>query len=162
MLFRSIRDTLGQDLFNKLFKFAFVRNPWDLQLSLYHFNIAHPEFAPRAPAASFEEHIMALEPAAHPVGQQRRFLIDADGKTLVDYVGRFETLSEDFAEICARIGLDAIKLAHVNRTDHPPWTKSYTRRMFDLVRTVHRPDIDAFGYADDPAAYGIEIGRAHV
>ena len=48
----EIRDTLGQDLFNKLFKFAFVRNPWDLQLSLYHFNIAHPEFAPRAPAAS--------------------------------------------------------------------------------------------------------------
>jgi len=151
----EIREALGSELFNKLFKFAFVRNPWDLQLSLYHFNVARPEFSPRKPAASFEEHIGTMEPIEHAIGQQRQFLIDGDGKMLVDYVGRFESITDDFAEICGRIGLDALTLEHVNRTDHPPWTKSYDRRMFEIVRTVHRPDIEAFGYADDPAAYGI-------
>src|SRR5438067_470101 len=27
--------------------------------------------------------------------------------------------------------------------------------LFAMVRTIHRPDIAAFGYADNPAAYGI-------
>jgi hypothetical protein len=151
----EVRDAIGGDLFGKLFRFAFVRNPWDLQLSLYHFNLAHPEFAPRKPAATFEEHIHGLDPTQHPIGQQRRFLIDGDGKMLVDYVGRFETLAEDFAEICGRLGLDKLTLEHVNRTAHKPWTESYSPRMFEIVRTIHRPDIEAFGYEGDPAAYGV-------
>jgi hypothetical protein len=151
----EIREALGVDVFNRLFKFAFVRNPWDLQLSLYHFNRAHPEFSPRKLAGNFEEHIATMDPVEHPAGQQLRFLTDGDGKMLVDYVGRFETLAEDFAEVCGRIGLDALTLERVNFTDHPPWTKSYDRRMFEIVRKVHRPDIAAFGYDDDPAAYGI-------
>ena len=61
----------------------------------------------------------------------------------------------DFAEICRRINVRDLGLEHINRTDHKPWQQSYTRRMFEVVRDIHAPDIAYFGYADDPAAYGI-------
>jgi hypothetical protein len=156
---RDVQKSVGADFFAKLFKFAFVRNPWDLQLSLFHFNLTHPEFpAHRKAVASgtFEKHILGMTREPHPVGQQRQFLVDADGNSLVDFVGRFETLATDFAHVCTRIGLSGVTLDHVNRTDHAPWTKSYTRPMFEIVRSIYRRDIEAFAYADDPAAYGVD------
>lgn len=155
----EIRDALGAELFGKLFKFAFVRNPWDLQLSLYHFNLKHPEFAGDGAALrakDFEAFILGLDKSKrHPLGQQKRFVVDRDGAPLMDFVGRFENLAADFAEVCARINARNVILEHVNRTEHKPWQQSYTRHMFDVVREVHAPDIAYFGYSDDPAAYGI-------
>lgn len=160
----EIRDALGGPLFGQLFKFAFVRNPWDLQLSLYHFALKHPEFAGNGDALrakDFEAFILGKENAErHPVGQQKRFIVDRDGAPLMDFVGRFETLAADFATVCARIGVRGLALDHVNRTEHKPWQQSYTRRMFEIVRRIHAPDIASFGYADDPAAYGITEARA--
>ncbi len=158
MLAPEIRDALGAPLFAKLFKFAFVRNPWDLQLSLYHFNLKHPEFAgdqATLTAGSFEAYIMAKAPERRPVGQQKRFVVDRDGAPLMDFVGRFENLEADFAQVCARLNVSGVTLGHVNRTDHKPWQQSYTRPMFDIVRAIHAPDIEYFGYADDAAAYGL-------
>ena len=154
----EIRDALGADMFAKLFKFAFVRNPWDLQLSLYHFNLKEPQFAgdqATLTAGSFETYIMSKTPERRPVGQQKRFVVDRDGTSLMDFVGRFETLEADFAQVCERLNIRGLTLDHVNRTDHKSWQESYTRRMFEIVRAIHAPDIEYFGYADDPAAYGL-------
>ena len=155
---RELRDTLGLEAFARLFKFAFVRNPWDLQLSLYHFNLAHPEFPAHARAAgagSFEAYIMGMAAKRHPVGQQRQFLVDGDGKPLVDFIGRFENLVSDFARVCDRLGLAHLSLDHINKSQHDPWPTRYSRAMFDRVREIHRPDIEYFGYADDAVAYGV-------
>ncbi len=155
----EIRDALGDELFGKLFKFAFVRNPWDLQLSLYHFNLKHPEFSGDGAALrakDFEDFILSRKKTdRHPLGQQKRFVVDRDGAPLMDFVGRFENLAADFAEICTRLNARNLALEHINRTEHKPWQQSYTRAMFDVVREVHAPDIEYFGYAADPAAYGI-------
>ena len=154
----EIRDALGSELFAGLFKFAFVRNPWDLQLSLYHFNLKHPEFAgdgAALKARDFEDFILSKDPKRRPDGQQRRFVVDRDGKSLMDFVGRFETLGADFAHVCERLNIEGLPLDHVNRTDHKPWQESYTRAMFEIVREIQAVDIATFGYADDPAVYGI-------
>ncbi len=154
----EIRDALGNELFGKLFKFAFVRNPWDLQLSLYHFALKHPEFSGDGAALrakDFEDFILNRKTTRHPLGQQKRFVLDRDGAPLMDFVGRFETLAADFGQICARINARGLTLEHINRTEHKPWQQSYTLRMFDAVRETHAPDIEYFGYSEDPAAYGI-------
>lgn len=154
----ELREKMRRDTYNKLFKFAFVRNPWDLQLSLYHFNVAFPEhlsIKSRRDFSSFESYIMSLDETPHPTGQQLRFLADESGNLIVDYVGRFETLAKDFSIITKRIGMPLPPLQKVNATIHDPWPTYYNLEMFERVRTRCAIDIQAFGYDEDPMAYGI-------
>jgi hypothetical protein len=155
---KDVRAVIGPEVFQRLFKFAFVRNPWDFELSLYHFNLTHPEFPAHAVTVkfkNFEEYILSKKREPLPRGMQLRFIADDDNKVIVDFVGRFETLARDFAAVCAKIGVDGPALGHVNSTEHRPWQECYTPAMFDLVRDISRVDIEAFGYASDRAAYGL-------
>ncbi|NNK33015.1 MAG: hypothetical protein HKP02_07815 [Xanthomonadales bacterium] len=48
---------------------------------------------------------------------QYDMLHDADGRLLVDFVGRFESLQEDFRRVCAKLGIESAELPHRNRSD---------------------------------------------
>jgi hypothetical protein len=155
---KDVRDVVGQPFFDKLFKFAFVRNPWDLQLSLYHFNLTHPEFPAHAKAIqfrNFEDFILSQRGQVNDIGQQRCFVVDDDGRQIVDFIGHFETLDADFKTVGQHIRLAALALDHVNSTRHKRWQDSYTPAMFEIVRDKYRRDIEAFGYSSDPADYGL-------
>ncbi len=154
----ELRDIIGPETFGRLFKFAFVRNPWDFELSLYEFNRTHPEFPAHQNVikfANFEDYMMARKRDTKPQGAQLRYIADADNKVIVDYVGRFETLARDFADVCAKIGVQANALEKINATAHKPWQAYYTPAMFDLVREMDAADIAAFGYSPNPADYGL-------
>jgi hypothetical protein len=154
----ELRDIVGTDAFAKLFKFAFVRNPWDFELSLYEFNRTHPEFPAYQNVikfANFEDYMMARKRETKATGIQLRYVADADNKVIVDFVGRFETLARDFAEVCAKIGVQDNPLEKINATAHKPWQTYYTPAMFDLVREMAAVDIEAFGYSPNPADYGM-------
>lgn len=154
----DLKRALTPDLYNCLFKFAFVRNPWDLQLSLYHFNLAHPEFIKpesKHDFSSFENYIMTQPEAGNPRGQQLQFITDESGHQIIDFIGRFETLENDFKTVCAKIGLNKLKLEKRNATKHEPWPLCYSRDMFERVKKRQAVDIEAFGYNSDPHTYGI-------
>src|SRR5262245_43761076 len=54
----DVRDVLLADVFTTYYKFAFVRNPWDWQVSWYHYilqNTEHHEHAVVSRLGSFEE-----------------------------------------------------------------------------------------------------------
>ena len=38
----ELKSKLDKNVFNNYFKFSFVRNPWDWQVSLYHFMLQYP------------------------------------------------------------------------------------------------------------------------
>ena len=154
----ELRDVVGPETFGRLFKFAFVRNPWDFELSLYEFNRTHPEFPAHQNVikfANFEDYMMARKPGTKPTGVQLRYIADADNKILVDFVGRFETLARDFAQVCEKVDVPAPSLEKINATSHKPWQAYYTLAMFDLVREMAAVDIATFGYSPNPADYGL-------
>ncbi len=145
----DLRERLPATVFNESFKFAFVRNPWDLEVSLYHFTLSNkkfPKYEKIKSKGSFDAYIEWRARKRRKL--QKDFVTDAEGRLLVDFVGRFERLQEDFQYVCSRIGVDAT-LPHVNASKHRDYRSYYTTRTMNLLKEAAREDIELFGYEFD-------------
>ena len=76
---------------------------------------------------------------------QKMALTDTAGKLIVDFVGRFERLEEDFQTGCDRAGIH-VKLPHLNRTQHQHYRHYYSERSRRLIEKCYQQDIELFGY----------------
>jgi hypothetical protein len=146
----EIRKALP-DLFGAYFKFAFVRNPWDWQVSWYHYilqNHDHHEHAIVARLAGFEDFLRWR--IDHPVPSQKDFVTDEQGNEIVDFVGRFEAIKTDFAKVCAATGI-RVHLPHLNRSQHAHYSTYYNERTRALVECYSKQDIEYFAYRFEAA-----------
>lgn len=142
----QIRQLLGPDVWESMFTFSFVRNPWDWQVSLFHFIQKNKLNYQRrlVSSMSFDDYIKwRVEEDLH---LQSDFVVDRHGQQLVDVVGRFEQLEADFAAIAARIGVKA-SLPHVNASEHATFRHYYTDATAALIADAFADDIERFGYA---------------
>lgn len=146
-------EMLPREVFDGLFKFAFVRNPWDLQVSSYHhLKRERPHLVGDRDFETFLRY--KLDPARPyqyhldtSIALQSDYLIDLHGKVLVDFIGRFETLGDDFITICQRIGVKPPALEHKRQAkDRGGYQKYYTAETADLVAQHFAADIAMFGY----------------
>lgn len=157
------------EVFSSYFKFSFVRNPWARLVSEYKFRNHVKRY-------TFKDFVFHHLPRPGPSDAYRHvlpqfdFLHAPDGRLLVDFVGRFETLQEDFDQVCARIGLDDSRLPHSNSSQHgatlrrvrllnalfrkrdrqplyAQYPEYYDDETRDQVTRMYQKDIDAFGYA---------------
>ena len=147
-------EMLPRELFDELFKFAFVRNPWDLQVSSYH-HIQRERPHLLKGIKDFESFLRWKLDPARPyqyhidtsIELQSEYLIDLNGDIIIDFIGRYERLEEDFQEACTGIGIRAPKLPHkreaANRT---AYQRYYTDDTADLIAKHFKRDIEMFGY----------------
>ena len=153
------QEMLPQDFFDRLFKFAFVRNPWDLQVSSYHhlkrerphLLEGHESFEAFTrwkldPERPYQYH---LDTAMTPLSD---YLVDLRGKPLTDFIGRYERLQDDWDHICKRIGVPTPALPHKRQaTDRQKDYRSYyTPELAEQVGAYFRRDIELLGYRFDP------------
>lgn len=145
----AYRCRRGQEQFDAYFKFGFVRNPWDRVVSLYH----------RKQGVQMHEHMSFAEfvdwirysssTCVHPVPHtnQLDWLVDPNGNLLVDFVGRFERLHDDWRTIAGELALPQ-SLPHRNRNpaERRHYTEYYSERTRDVIGRKFRVDIDYFGY----------------
>lgn len=143
---QTLQQQLTASVFAGLFKFAFVRNPWDLLTSYYHY-ITQPGDHHRGQATrnlkSFEDYV-GYEIHRNKISQSR-MVTDRRGELLVDFIGRFETLRDDFSFVCQRLNLSA-SLLHKNLSIHRDYRDSYTDHLAKRVRQHFAEDIQRFGY----------------
>ena len=71
-----VRRRLPPPIFNGLFKFAFIRNPWDLLVSYHKFVMARPKHHRHARIKKLRFHDYIRFAAAKKVGFQKAFLSD--------------------------------------------------------------------------------------
>ena len=78
---------------------------------------------------------------------QYQFIMDSAGNEIVDFVGRFETLSADISRVESKLGFP-IDLAHHNRTGGAEsYREAYKNAdMIRIVKDIYRTDISSFGY----------------
>ena len=120
---------LFPDIFDDYFKFAFVRNPWARMVSAYAYN--QSVAAARLSAVDSEIQAARMQADARKLTKAERRRVKVlenrpylsfrefvlrprsnqlheGGNDMVpyfDFVGRFETLHEDFETVCARLGV---------------------------------------------------------
>lgn len=154
------RVFFGRD-FERYFKFAFVRNPWDRALSAFKYlKSGGWNSYDRAWAASHLDRITSFEQFVHEwldettwrqhihFRPQYDFVTDRRGRLLLDYLGYLETLPADFAHIATRLGITAT-LQHTNVTEKSDYRAAYTPATRDLVGRLYRRDVELFGYDFD-------------
>lgn len=142
----ELKQKLPAQMFNSYYKFCFVRNPWDWQVSLYHYAKKEEGHHQRelTQSMNFEEYIhWRVNEDLH---LQKEFMYDSNGNCLVDFIGKMEYLEEDFGKICAQLGIDAA-LPHSNKTKHKGYQEYYTPETRDLVAEYFREDIELFDYS---------------
>nr|WP_209262342.1 sulfotransferase family 2 domain-containing protein [Thiorhodococcus minor] len=155
----AAKELLPREYFKGLFKFAFVRNPWDLQVSsFHHIRRERPHYL--GGHETFEAFLRwKLDPdrpyqyhVDTSITLQTDYLIDLSGELVVDYIGRYERLQPDFAEICARIGIQAPALPHARQAKdrQKDYRSYYTDATAALVADHFARDIAMLGYGFDP------------
>ncbi len=85
--------------------------------------------------------------ANHHFRSQYIVLIDEDGKPLVDYIGHFETLEQDYEPIRKKYGFSPLK--HYNKTEYGDWRDYYTTALAKKVYRKFKKDVQYFGYEQD-------------
>lgn len=163
----AAQEMLPHELYQRLFKFAYVRNPWDLQVSSYH-HIRRERPHLMAHIQDFESFLdWKLDPERPyqyhvdtSVQLQSDYLSDLHGNLIVDYVGHYENLADDFREICRRIDIAPPPLPHKRKASdrERDYRDYYNDRTAELVARHFRRDIDVLGYRfDQPGIYSSDI-----
>lgn len=76
---------------------------------------------------------------------QYLFVCDGEHKVLVDFVGKFETINDDFSKIAKKLNLQR-KLPHSNKSERMPLTisdeaKEKVKRLYAIDYQVFYPDL---------------------
>jgi hypothetical protein len=134
---------------NTSFKFAFVRDPYDRAVSLFFHELKwrHAQYH------SFLEFCRTLTLGFEPVGlysnlgnsiwnPQVRWI---DGINL-DFMGRFETLENDFSALCNRLNINTPALPRRTTTKHDHFSTYYCDESIAIINQVYEDDFQRFNY----------------
>lgn len=150
------------------FSFSFVRNPWSRALSCYHSKIENAAIGKQArihslykgltPDMSFEDFVRWLgsdegrdEIADRHWISQHLFLTNDAGEMICDYVGKYESLNDDWASICEKLGVGELSLPHKGwnssaKSGLTDYRKHYTEETRAIIAKRYARDIELFGY----------------
>ena len=151
---REMAILLGVSLWERIFTFTVVRNPWDRVVSIYHYRRKVGSI-PRS--LCFRDYVLALRDASVQVRLFRYhgyrygaadYVLGGDGEMLVDYVVRYEQRTEGLQYVAARLhfpelGALAIQGASPGRRHYSAYYDAETRA---IVASLYKRDADLFGY----------------
>lgn len=158
---------ISQQKFDEYFKFSFVRNPWARLVSEYRYRnyFRYKSFKDfvlnKMPSPGFDDKYRHVMP-------QYDMLYDENGQCLVDFVGRFESLQQDFDKVCEHLGFEESKLPYVNSSEKKSrilrrkvknliyrnsesgkkhYTDFYDDETLEAVSSYYSNDIETFKYS---------------
>ena len=141
----------GERTMESLHSFAFVRNPWDWLVSMYHY-IRDPKYA------HYEQMIasyMTFTEFLHYWRAKRLQQADFfgwNGAQGVKKLYRFENLDGSLAELASDLDIPAPEqVPRLNVSQRAPYRQYYTRETARWVHDICPLDIEIGGYSYDDA-----------
>ena len=159
-----IKDLIGEKNYNNKVTFASVRNPWDRMVSWFMFNCndyrADPQQSKEYRELGFRGWIMEGCPhrgwSPHHYAHQPKdpisqldWIIDKEGKTIVDHIVRLESIQQDFEAIRDKLGLRKIIVPRLNtstKRKFSDYRKYYDWETKEKVREMYKEDVRYFNY----------------
>lgn len=141
MMARNARKLIPPDIWNNYFKFTIERNPWDRQVSQYHWRYRNTEDPP-----AFRTFIMS--PFRRKITRNWRMYTEAD-KLIVDTVIMHHDLQTGLESVLARLGIDGpvdlptAKSGFRKQRDYRAYYDDDTRQMVGMWYTK---EISEFGF----------------
>lgn len=147
-------DRIGIKQWNKKFTFTIVRNPWDRVVSHYHYRAMTNQTGLGNKPIEFNDWVKLAYGEKNPeyydkpkmFMPQIEWITDEAGKEVVNFVGKFESLQDDFAEICKRLGRPEIALPHLKKSSRKPYIHYYSDESRDIISDWFSKDISRFNY----------------
>jgi len=151
------------------FKVAFVRNPFDRLVSWYSMIMTHGIKLSKAErlaqpgynkiwqyvltnSQNFDEFLIRCFDAEDRSGwkpflfNQVDYLKNDKGVLSVDFIGRFETITQDSVELCKRLNIKNTQIPHKNKSSHEHYRHYYNSETRTIVEKRFAEDLDYFGY----------------
>ena len=146
-----VKEKMGAERFEEYYKFAFVRNPYDHLVSLYHYirgtkgHFLYKEVQELA-FADFLPLYLSTKPR-----RQVDFIYDEHlCECLVDHVGRFEHIAEEVAFLADRLDIRGFKgMPHANKSTKRKTTdyrSFYNAELRSLVEAYFSADLERLNY----------------
>jgi chondroitin 4-sulfotransferase 11 len=151
---REIIAKIGRDKWNTAYKFTLVRNPWDKVVSHYQYrrkrnktevatrNVSFSEWVKKTYGPDKDPFFYNNPKAFQP---QVEWLKDDQGRIAIDFIGKFESINDDFDQIKSIIGIEA-ELPHLNASKRAGYQSYYDDETRQIVAQWFHEDIEAFGY----------------
>ena len=158
---KTIKALLGDDTWDSYFKFCVIRNPFEKMVSAFRsfggnvpvqLPATDSSFEARNHSGTFQKIKRKFERWLVSVPlplDQNKYMID--GVFCMDYVIRFEALSEGMAHVCKKLHIEYEKgkMAHLKKTTKPnvECRDYYSNRSLEIVERAYKWEIQEFGYS---------------
>lgn len=145
------KNIVTKNQYNSYFKFTFIRNPWARAFSWYK-NVMRDEIHLKnhgiTNQTSFND-FLKLFAGSRKLKPQLYWIKNFKGSIPLDYIGRFENLTEDFQEICKILNVKNITLPHKIKGSNEDYYQYYNENSKKIILDTYKNEIKMFGYSFD-------------
>ncbi|WP_281753093.1 sulfotransferase family 2 domain-containing protein [Neptunitalea chrysea] len=148
----------GKREVKKCFKFCFVRDPYERLYSAYSYlkkggrgcpiDLKYKEYL--TPIEDFEDFVLnyldrrEIREMEH-FRSQTFYLVNKRGKLNIDFIGRYESIEQDFGRLCELLSTKKGTLLKVNKNkDKDPYV--LTTEVKEIIYNAYKEDFINFGY----------------
>lgn len=134
-------DKIEEINLNEKFIWSFVRNPYDRFLSMSAMFSVHPNYF----AAHFHK-IRGRKGMIKRHTEPQHTFTHYNGHQIPDFIGRYETIKEDWRTVLQKINMPYLELPKKNTSKHENWKEVLNDEAKSFIRTFYHLDFKYFGY----------------
>lgn len=147
----ELKQEIPTFIFNNFFKFGFVRNPYDWQLSLYNYGRENIRLKEHAIYKSFENFDQYIDWRADNLKKrQKDFFFDSENKSLMNHIGKIENFDKEIEYINNKLGLSVV-IPKLNKSANSEKKladkiQELSKYSIQRINELYHEDFKLFGY----------------